>query len=459
MARILFVKPARLRSYSPAVVPPLGLLYLASVLRERGRHQVQVLDCRLEGERTQAVVRRVQDFEPDVVGLSVLTFEMEHAAELVNAIRAVRPHVPIVVGGPHPTAVPLETLSALGADAVVVGEGEEVITPLVEALAARETPDLPGVVTARHRDGAVAYAPVPDLDRLPLPAWDLVDFERYARFPCPSPLRSRFAVLITSRGCPWQCTFCHRIHGKRHRRRGLASVAAEIAWLQKLLGHGLVEVHDDTFNHHADHAKGVLKLFCETDGRLRPSFPNGLRSDRLDDEILDLMVQARTPFASLAVESGSPVVQKAIGKHLDLERAARAIESAAARRLFVNGFFMLGFPQETLSQMLETIRFSLSVPLAQALFLRVTPMPGTVLWASLPESVRRAPVQDYYSTRVNVTAVSDVTLEAVWRLAYISFYGRPSQVARLLKSPQGRYLLSHRLGHLVSVFASRYRRV
>ena len=437
MSRVLLLKAGRLRTYQPSMVPPLGLLFLASVLRARG-DQVALLDTRLARGGRQAVLDALQAFRPDVVGISALTFEREHAALLVRVARSWNPRVPVILGGPHATAMAHAALRQTGADVAVVGEGEVVIGPLVDALAAGSTPDLAGVVTAGSEPltGPQPHAVAPDLAGLPLPAWDLVDLEEYARHPSmSSPSPWRYAAISTSRGCPWRCTFCHEIHGRRYRTRPMESVQAELDLLQRKLGHGVIEVLDDNFNAVPERGRELLQAFCRTDGRLRPSFPNGVRSDRIDDAMLDLLQRAGTRFISFAIETASPRLQKAIGKNLDLDAARRAIEGAAARHLYSNGFFMLGFPGETVPELLQTLRFSLQVPLSQALFFRVVPMPGTPLGeaAGVGPDDATAGMDDYFMTSRNLSAAPDVVMAAIQRLAWLAFYSRPRTAFNLAR--------------------------
>lgn len=464
MARVLLIKPSALRGYQPALVPPMGLLYLAAVLRARGGHEIHLLDTRLERDWRGALRRSLEGFRPELVGLSMLTIEATHARLLSQAVRSWSPRVPVMVGGPHATARPDDTLALTGADAVVVGEGEEVVTPLAAALLDGALPDLPGVVTGAREGGdpggpwPLQPAPAPDLDELPLPAWDLADLERYGRHQSMSSLSPwRYAPIITSRGCPWRCTYCHSIHGRRYRTRGLDSIAAELDLLQRRLGAGVIELLDDNFNASPARGKQILELFCQRGGRLRPAFPNGVRADQVDGEMLDLFVRSEARFISFAIESGDAQIQEASRKRLDLFAARRAIEGAADRGLYTNGFFMLGFPGETWAQMQRTLRFSLSAPLVQALFFRVVPTPGSALWRDhdFAGKAQLLGVDDYFLSTVNLSAVPDEVLTALHRAAYLRFYGRPRQLARIVAAVPDRSVLLSRTGALLSVLSGR----
>ncbi len=460
MRRILLIKTALLSRHMPSMVPPMGLLYLASVLRGAG-FAVELLDCRPTRDPSAALGTALRSFEPDAVGISALTLEIDAAAELVALVKRWDPSLPVVVGGPHATGDPEDALTRTGADAVVVGEAETIAAELFAAMMDGAPLRLPGVLPAGV-DGwpdVPRRAPSPVIDALPMPAWDLVDFDVYARFRSMS-TRSpwRYATLVTTRGCPWRCTYCHNIQGKVLRRRSVESVADELRVIESRLGDGVVEILDDNFNADLERAKRILEIFCRTDGRLRPAFPNGVRVDRIDDEFLDLLVASRCEFISFAIESGSPEMQRRIKKNIDLEAARRAIEGAARRGLYTNGFFMLGFPGETLSEMLQTVRYSLSVPLTQALFFNVLAMPGTELYESIPPE-RRGDFRaaDYLVADVNLSAEPDAVLAAVHRLAYVAFYWRPRTAWRLARSLGGLRRVSDLGFRLAHVLAGRVR--
>jgi radical SAM superfamily enzyme YgiQ (UPF0313 family) len=441
MPRILLVK-ASSRGFIPDLCPPLGVMYLAAVLRERTRHEVRILDARLYGDGLLALRKALSEYRPDLVGISAISFEHHGMAELAAQARRWKQGLPNIVGGPHATALPHLVLSETGADAAVVGEGEDVIAPLVEAMLSGEgVPGLKGVVAAGSTSGPgpADPAPAPELEDLPLPAWDLVDLGEYHRRMSASSFSPwRYAVMVTSRGCPWRCSFCHNVHGKKYRVRSLASIGAELALFGRLLKRGHVEIMDDNFNLDGDRANSILEMFCRTGGSLRPCFSSGLRPDRIDGTMLDMLQRSRTALVSFAVESGSPRMQKLIGKNVALDAAGEAMRGAAGRGLYTNGFFMLGFPGETREDMLETIKFACGSPLTQALFFRVLSCPGSKIWLE-----RGAPGSgegddrglDFFSFRGNLSGIPEREFRAVMRHAYTSFYFNPRRLLGLA----GRY--------------------
>ena len=168
-------------------------------------------------------------------------------------------------------------------------------------------------------------------------------------------------------------------------------------------------------------------------------------------------MRAGTPFLSFAIGSAEPQIQESIKKRLDLDAARRAVEGAAPRGLYTNGFFMLGFPGETASQMLKTLRMSWSLPLVEALFFRVLALPGTVLTKQVEGqgSERLGTYDDFFISDVNLSAVPDAGLTMLIRAAYLGFYGRPGQIYRLIKATKDKSIIPRRAKAFASMLIGR----
>ena len=466
MARVLLVKPSHAVGI-PDVVPPMGLLYLAAVLRSASTHDVRILDARLASDPAAALRRTLVDFAPDIVGISAITLERRSLVAACSRVRAWNPEVPIMVGGPHATIRPLATLADTGADAVVVGEGEDLIVALVEGLLAKaDVSGIAGVLTATTPPSDEPPQPVfvRDVDRLPFPAWELVDLAEYQRRPSLSPFGPwRYVAMVTSRGCPFACSFCGNVGGRRYRARSVESVEAELAYLLRTAGPVAVEILDDAVNVSVERAAGILGAFARLGGKLRPSFASGVRADRMDDTLLDLCQASHASHISFAIESGSRRIQEQIGKRVNLDVARQAIAGAARRGIYTNGLFMLGFPGETLAEMAETVGFALDVPLTQATFLKVLPLPGTRLWAScvssrpelLPRLERQLDEATFFDSNINLSAVPDWQLDLAFSSAYLAFYSRPDQWIKLLRRYPGKRNLLRRGGWMAGAIARR----
>jgi anaerobic magnesium-protoporphyrin IX monomethyl ester cyclase len=202
-------------------------------------------------------------------------------------------------------------------------------------------------------------------------------------------------------------------------------------------GHGIRELHliDDCFNFSADRALAILNGIGERGLDLRLAFPNGIRGDRLPDELLDTMKLAGVYKINIGIESGSPRVQKTIRKGLSLDAIRDGIARAAARGIFTHGFFMMGFPDETEDDLNQTIEFARRSDLHTAGFALLSPFPGTEVYrmaVAAGKKVEFDPDDSSYSRlAVNLTAVDDQTLLRMHRRAHWKFYGSPKRLWRI----------------------------
>jgi radical SAM superfamily enzyme YgiQ (UPF0313 family) len=457
--RVLLLKAAP-KADRPAIAPPLGVLQLAAALRRRLDADVRVYDCNFAmygaaPPPVELVRNMVHEFAPHVVGISTLTCERDCMQQIAAAAKAARPDVHVVVGGPYPTAEPLAWRECGAVDFAVLGEGDEVFPELVRRLVAGAAIDgLPGVAT-RSGPGAVAPAPaVADLDALPFAAWELIDFRRYTnrrfRNMTGLPATKRYASLSTSRGCPYRCSYCHDVHGKKFRASSPERVLAEIAHLHRL---GVREIHfvDDIFNFDLERAKAIFRAIIASGMRIGITFPNGLRADRLDAEFATLAGQAGCHYAAVAVETASPRLQKLIRKHLNLDKVRQAIGWLEGAGICVRSFCMLGFPTETEAEMEQTVRWVIESPTSEASFFNVVPYPGSHLHdlaedfaPGVAEDVTLAPFyseRSFYSqaTGRNLAKVRDRAilrfylsrgrfLKVLWRMPF-SFWASPAFLA------------------------------
>lgn len=441
--RILLLKPKHLAPDNYQVVPPLGLLYLAAIASRKG-HAVRLIDARLGGASEEKIAAEIRRFEPTVCGISALTFEATEMKRLARFVRAVSPTTKIVCGGPHATGAPEDCLNERATDVVVIGEGEETFPELLDAFSGkRPLESVRGI--AFFRNGSIMRTEprpfIEDLDSLPMPAWELVDFEAYARLPSMNGLRSRrYAVVITSRGCPYKCIYCHNIHGKRFRARSPQNVLNEI---RRLVSDYLVteiEFLDDIFNFDVQRTREIFREIADAKLNIKLSFPNGLRADRLDRETVRLMRLAGTHYVYLAIETASERLQKFLGRHLNIEKATQAARWCVEEGIFTAGFFMIGFPSETREEMEATVNLALSLPLHQALFFRVLPLPGAALGATIPLEADMSR-QNYFDSTLNVSGEPIEVLNGVIAQAYRRFYLNPRRLLRIFMAyPQRRRL-------------------
>ena len=366
----------RLSSFQYNMVP-ISLLTTAAVLRQQG-HDVRVIDA-IARELTPAeLLEELRAFDPRLILASVATATFRGDARVAAAIRKAIPGAFLVGFGVHVTALPEESLlEASGFDAVIRREPEVTAAELARALSGSSA--LSGVAGLSYRsgDGAIRHNTdrpfLEDLDSLPFPARDLVDHRLY-----PAPLDRRpHTLVITSRGCPFRCTFCtaRLYYGRKQRRRDPVLVVDEIERASRELGLRLFTFWSDTFTLDRAH---VLALCREIERRgLRIEWMANSRVDCVDVPLLREMRAAGCSIVSFGVESGVQELLDRMRKGSRLEQAAQAFEACRAVGLRSAAHFILGLPGETPATIRETLRFARRLRPDFVQFYGAIPFPGT----------------------------------------------------------------------------------
>jgi len=414
--------------------PPLGLAYLAAVL-ERDGHQVGIFDFGLNPNTSlEEDVVQVCAFDPHIVGITAMTSLYHSALETAILLKAYLGR-PIVVGGPHATVYPERVLAESPViDYVVRGEGEETILELIRALDGGDR-DLSAIkgLTYRLRGEIIsnpARALITDLDALPFPARHLFDLKRYGL--C-TPEGQPMVTILSSRGCPYNCSYCFKgIVGRTYRQRSPGNIIAELQQVIAYYGVRNFYFIDDLFTIDRRRLEAITeRLIAE---KLDIRWQCLGRVDRVDAEILRKMYAAGCRRIHYGIESGNPEVLRRIGKGIKLHQVRQAVRWAKEAGIHVKGYFMLGLPGDTEETMQQTIDLATELDLDEAMFSLTTPFPGTRLWDEL---VKRNPSTEYnqdftrayyYSNPeeelapfLNVSEVPDAVLSQWIRKAYRAF--------------------------------------
>lgn len=437
---LLKARGASLLTYHSAT-QPLGLMYIASCLkRKHPSINIKIIDTRVTKFSREKLRVLLEEFHPEITGISAVTMEANSMHELAGIVKATLPECKVIAGGPHPTSFLKKTLEDMNIDFTVKGEGELTFEELVESI--KKEVDVRKVkgIAFRNNGDLIQTEPreyISGLDSLPFPAWDLIDIEAYSRFWSMSPRGPRrYMVIYTSRSCPYHCIYCHNIFGKGFRARSPENVLEEIDILYNKYGIKELEVVDDIFNLDVQRAERICDLIIERGYDLAIAFPNGLRSDRLDKNLLEKLHRAGTRFISFAVESASLRIQKLIKKNLNLEKVKEAIKTAVELGIFSNGFFMIGFPTETEEEIKHTIKFAINSKLHTAYFFIVKPFEGTELFERFGLN-RVSQLKDYtdssyFKIKYNLSQVDDKKLLKLCQLAYFKFYFNPVRITRII---------------------------
>lgn len=411
--RVLLLHPARDHSIDRLVrLPPLGLACVAGALREAG-HDVRILDVAVLPRWEPELGVLLSAWRPQVVGLSAATAVFGPALALAATVKQADPRATVVLGGVHATLVPGEVLREPHVDYAVHGEGERTAVELLSALAGREPVEgIPGIAfrgTAGPRVNP-ARPLVADLDELPRPAYDLLPMGRYSTpFSAPGTVTS----MVTSRGCPYPCTFCDAfvVHGRRYRAHSAERVVAEIRDLVR--EHGVREVLFKDSEFTLDRAR--VDRFCDRmiDGGPRVTWTCSARVDRVDAPLLEKMAAAGCRVIQLGVESADPAVLAALRKGIAEDEVREAFRAARAAGIETVANLMVGSPGETWRSIEQTRRLLAEIRPDHLNVQVLVPYPGTALFGTL---AGRPPVPDEEAQRRR-------------RALLRSFYLRPGRIA------------------------------
>lgn len=441
--KVLLIKPF---NQSDHIQPSLGLGYLATALRKCG-YSVHILDCIKDNVTIDKLPHLLRKYHPDVVGLQCYTFDLPYIRQALRIAKEVNKNIMTLAGGPHPSALPEDMLrKEPDLDYLFVGEAETGLPKLLEAIQAGDK-DLSKIPGLGWREGNAirlnARVVTENIDGLGLPAWDLIHPERY-----PESQHGAFfkqfpiAPIMVTRGCPYPCTFCagNIVSGKKIRRRSIENVLEEIKMLNKDFGIKEFHIIDDNFTMDTAYAKDFLRRLKALNLGMTWAVPNGVRMDTLDDELLALMKETGLYMVSLGIETGSDTVLSSMKKGITTEKIRECVKRIDKAGIDMAGFFILGFPGETVETMMKTIDFAAELPLKRANFFTYLPFPGTESYAQLLANGELSNVdwESFYFTNAAYApkGITRKELKGIHRKAFARFYLRPHIILYQLRSIQ-----------------------
>lgn len=430
--------------------PPLGLLYILASLKERApEHEACFLDCVAERIGHEGLATRIAEIRPDVVGITSFTIALYDVFLAARTVRRIAPRAHINLGGHHAIAFPFEAAELPEFDSIVVGEGEEAFPALVRALAGgNDFTAIPGVYTResigpyRHRavsdprfltDAMAPPAYVENIDILPPPDRRVISHLKYQSVVGAT---GRLATMISSRGCPYRCTYCD-VPYKRYRERSLAAVADEVG---ECLDLGYTEVHfyDDLFNIRPERVIGFCEEVERRGYRLQWDFRG--RVNTVTRESLVRARKAGCRMISFGVETGSDEGLRLLGKETTTEQVRKVFAWCRSLGILTIADFMIGLPFErSVDDVRRNVDFLLELDPDYAQFSVLALYPNTELFAEAarrglirPERWRefvRAPSPDFHVDFWG-EFLSASELLRLQKESYRRFYLRPRYIWR-----------------------------
>jgi len=451
--KVLLVRPVTPEKVVLNVVPPMGLGYLATSLKNSGI-AVDILDCVQRKYGYSQFTDFVKGYNPDVVGFTSFSHDVPSIEQSIKLVKEINSKIVTFVGGPHPSSRPENIWDDFpSVDYGFRGEGEVGFPKIVKYLSCinelwneglwdkSQLQDVQGLI---WKDNGNVYcndqAFPKDLDSIDFPAWNLIDLKGYQSAPQGVIFKKQpVAPMIITRGCPFLCTFCagYNITGRKLRSRTIENVMKEIELLYNKYSVREIHILDDNFTLDKEFAREFCEELIRRKLDISWCCPNGLRLDSLNREILVLMREAGCYYISIGIESGSQRVLDMMKKKLKLSEIKRQIDMVRSVGLDVNGFFILGYPGETIDEIKQTIDFARKLDLSRAAFYNFLPLPGTSVYEELLEGHKLNGLDWTRMSQCDVPYVPDGMevdqLKELQRSANLRFYLRPTIFYRLIR--------------------------
>lgn len=426
------------------VYPPVGLLYMSALAKKRGMGEVRVLDANILRMKNPEVIEEILEYSPEIIGISSNIVTHRSAIELMRLIRQNNLRQTLLAGGQFPALFPEKYLEHC--DIVVNGEGEETFCEILNACQDKsDIFSLKGIIYKKGNE--VISNPKrelwEELDEIPFPDYSSLKptIDYYSK-------RSRvvkniMAPLLTSRGCPYQCTYCNKsVFGSKFRYRSPENIVAEIGWLRNNFKVDQIDILDDNFNLIIDRAGQVLDRIVEKGLDIAISCHNGLRADKISESFARQLKRAGVFKVGLGIETADPDLMKKINKDLNLDKVKEAVYLLRKQGITVHGYFILGLPGDNPHSMSRTIKFAKEINPHFCNFAICIPFPGTEVYKQVKKEGRFLKDVDsgvssgFFDGKIffeiDGTKAEDVSF--YYKKAYRQFYFNPRKALDILLS-------------------------
>jgi anaerobic magnesium-protoporphyrin IX monomethyl ester cyclase len=383
-AHVALVNPPYPEDVPQAVFIPLGISYLVAVLEQNG-YEVDVVDCQVSRPSQKEMEDKFKSLNPGIVGVTAATVTYFPALQILKAAKAALPNCVTMIGGPHVTVLDKRTFTeSSDVDIVVRGEGEQTMLELARLVSNGNLRSLSEVAGITFKKNGQVFRTtnrsfLEDIDVLPYPAHKHFDMSRYR-------INGKlYMPIITSRGCPFNCTFClaSKMCGRGFRARNPSKVVDELEWLRDTFGAGAFAFYDDTFTFDLGRAIAI----CDEMKARKFDLPWDCRTrvDKVSKELLTKLRSTNCQLIHFGVESGSQQMLNTMRKGTTVEQNANAIKLAKESNILVAISLVIGYPGETPEMLQQTIDFIHETKPDYVYMCEAVPYPGTQLYDYLKE--------------------------------------------------------------------------
>lgn len=446
------------RGVSPTF-PHLGVAYLIAMLQREG-NEVRLFDDG-SGQSHDDLFKLINDFKPELIGITIYTLSRNYAYELIKIIKD-RTNIPVVVGGAHVSTIKSLVLEETKADFAIKYEGEYPLVELIGELRSSK-PKFDKIKNLIWRENGNitenANAELnADLDKLPFPQFDFYDIKIHPSY------EEKIIPLITSRGCPFSCNFCSvKLYmGRRFRKRSARNVFEEIKF-QHEKGYRQFDFNDDCFTLDRSRAEKILDAIIASGMKIRFQFYNGLRVDTVDPPLLKKLKDAGCFYISYGCESGNAKILENIKKAITLDGVRQATRWTKEAGIACSVNFIIGHKEETFETAMDSVRFAQALPADFVNFYNLIPYPGTEAydWVTrhghfLVDTANYLEAISYADNRP-VFETPELTKEQREKIMYIGFRIHEEKVLRYRFGKMvGAILFYFTRARWIKVFAARF---
>ncbi|GBE17149.1 (Dimethylallyl)adenosine tRNA methylthiotransferase MiaB [bacterium BMS3Abin15] len=394
--KVLFIWP---KGFDTHYVLPLAFGYLTSNL-DHSKHEIKIIDCslhKLTSDKPE-LRKEISSFCPDIVGVSCWSTTYLEAIKILETVKSIDEDIITAMGGVHATTYPDRTMEHKEIDFLFRGEAEVSFPVFLDELA-KEHPNYENVLGLIYRSNSSIINNPPErrdnIDEIKWADYDAIDLEGYINsgYRLHTTIKRNAPVWVT-RGCPYRCTFCTAPlqNGKKVRTHSVEYMVRLVKHLYDEKNIRQINIIDDNFTFHTEYAKEFCRAIIALNLKdLRFNTPNGIRAQRTDKELLNLMWEAGWRSLIIAPESGSKKVLKKMQKDLDPDIVPEKVKEIREAGLKCSGFFIIGYPDETLEDMKETVSLIKKCRFNFFFLNNFQPLPGTPLYDEL---VRKGEIED-----------------------------------------------------------------
>lgn len=423
------------------IEPPLGIGYLATYLKEKGMG-CRLIDANILQLNEKEILNRL-DTDTKIIGISFNIVSATAAFQLIKYLKPKLSDSVFIAGGPYPSSLPERCLSEFGFNAVCVGEGEETLFEIVKNANAHKLNIFEGVYGVCYMDGNKIVKNPP---RVLIKKIDDLPFIDYALFPDISLYKVRarakpVGTILTSRGCPFQCTYCNKnIFHATYRVRSVDNVIGEIQQQIHKFKIRQLDFLDDNLTLNMAYAHNLFDEIIKRNFNLHINLQNGVRADLLDEGLIKKMKKSGVFKVSIGVESGDADIQRTIKKSLNLNKVIEATRLFKKSGIKVYGNFMFGLPGDSNESMQKTIDFAIKMDPDIANFMITIPLPGTELYGAVKtnglffENIENGLTHGFYGGKIYyiLDGMNKDDILKFYKKSYKIFYFRPKKIFEII---------------------------